>query len=92
MQSCGKQEPVIRPSTGPMRCGAGPLTMPPADDTAERRMSAHTPEIGPHTTISGRPVQQSYGPADLGEFDAETYPEKLEEWGRATLAAWMAAR
>ena len=30
--------------------------------------------------------------ADLGGFDAETYPEKLEEWGRATLAAWMAAR
>ena len=29
--------------------------------------------------------------ADLGEFDAETYPEKLEEWGRATLALWMSA-
>jgi hypothetical protein len=25
--------------------------------------------------------------AELGEFDSE----KLEEWGRATLAAWMAA-
>jgi len=30
--------------------------------------------------------------ADLGDFDADTYVEKLEEWGRATLAAWMAAR
>lgn len=30
--------------------------------------------------------------ADLGEFDAETYVAKLEEWGRATLAAWMAAK
>ncbi len=30
--------------------------------------------------------------ADLGGFDAETYPRKLEEWGRATLAAWMVAR
>jgi len=30
--------------------------------------------------------------ADFGEFDAETYVAKLEEWGRATLAAWMAAR
>jgi hypothetical protein len=29
--------------------------------------------------------------ADLGGFDAETYPEKLEEWGRATLAVWMAS-
>jgi hypothetical protein len=29
--------------------------------------------------------------ADLGEFDADTYAHKLEEWGRATLAAWMAA-
>ena len=29
--------------------------------------------------------------ADLDEFDSETYPEKLEDWGRATLAAWMAA-
>ena len=29
--------------------------------------------------------------AELGEFDSERYPEKLEEWGRATLAAWMAA-
>jgi hypothetical protein len=26
--------------------------------------------------------------ADLGEFDADTYVRKLEEWGRATLAAW----
>lgn len=29
--------------------------------------------------------------AELGEFDSETYAKKLEEWGRATLAAWMAA-
>ena len=29
--------------------------------------------------------------ADLGGFDAETYAVKLEEWGRATLSAWMAA-
>lgn len=29
--------------------------------------------------------------ADLGEFDADTYVRKLEDWGRATLAAWMAA-
>jgi hypothetical protein len=28
--------------------------------------------------------------ADLGEFDADTYVRKLEEWGRATLAAWGA--
>jgi hypothetical protein len=27
--------------------------------------------------------------ADLDEFNAETYPRKLEDWGRATLAAWM---
>lgn len=27
--------------------------------------------------------------ADLGNFDAETYIEKLEQWGRATLEAWM---
>ena len=27
--------------------------------------------------------------ADLGGFDAETYPIKLEEWGRATLSEWM---
>jgi hypothetical protein len=27
--------------------------------------------------------------ADLGEFDAETYPERLEEWGGATLAVWI---
>ena len=26
--------------------------------------------------------------ADLGEFDADTYVAKLEEWGRATLAVW----
>jgi methylmalonyl-CoA mutase N-terminal domain/subunit len=43
--------------------------MPTPDDVADRPMSPHTPEIGPHTTISGRPVKQSYGPADLGEFD-----------------------
>jgi hypothetical protein len=30
--------------------------------------------------------------ADLGEFDEESYPQKLEEWGKATLAVWMAAR
>jgi hypothetical protein len=29
--------------------------------------------------------------ADLGEFDADTYVGKLEDWGRATLAAWTAA-
>ena len=29
--------------------------------------------------------------ADLGEFDAETYTARLEDWGRATLAAWTAA-
>jgi hypothetical protein len=28
--------------------------------------------------------------AHLGEFDADSYVHKLEEWGRATLAAWMA--
>lgn len=28
--------------------------------------------------------------AALGEFDAETYVAKLEEWGRATLKTWMA--
>jgi hypothetical protein len=28
--------------------------------------------------------------ADLGEFDADTYVRKLEEWGRATLATWTA--
>ena len=27
--------------------------------------------------------------ADLGEFDADSYVQKLEEWGRATLAAWQ---
>jgi hypothetical protein len=27
--------------------------------------------------------------ADLGEFDADSYVHKLEEWGRATLAAWQ---
>jgi hypothetical protein len=26
--------------------------------------------------------------ADLGEFDADSYVHKLEEWGKATLAAW----
>ena len=26
--------------------------------------------------------------ADLGEFDADTYVRKLEDWGRATLKAW----
>ena len=26
--------------------------------------------------------------ADLGEFDAATYVQKLEDWGRATLSAW----
>ena len=26
---------------------------------------------------------------DLGEFDADSYVHKLEEWGRATLAAWQ---
>jgi hypothetical protein len=30
--------------------------------------------------------------ADLGEFDADTYVEKLEAWGRATLAAWLVKR
>jgi methylmalonyl-CoA mutase, N-terminal domain len=69
MQPCGKQEPVIGPSTGPMRCGVGPLTMPAPDDAATRQMSTHTPEIGKHTTISGRAVKHSYGPADLAEFD-----------------------
>ena len=26
--------------------------------------------------------------ADLGEFDADTYVRKLEDWGRATLKRW----
>ncbi len=30
--------------------------------------------------------------ADLGGFNAESYPEKLEEWGKATLAMWTPAR
>jgi len=30
--------------------------------------------------------------ADLGAFDADSYPLQLERWGRATLAGWMAAR
>ena len=28
--------------------------------------------------------------ADLGEFDADSYVRKLEDWGRATLRAWTA--
>jgi len=28
--------------------------------------------------------------ADLGEFDADSYAHKLEDWGRATLDIWMA--
>jgi hypothetical protein len=30
--------------------------------------------------------------ADLGEFDADTYVRKLEDWGRATLKTWTTAR
>ncbi len=26
--------------------------------------------------------------ADLGDFDADTYVNKLEDWGRATLTVW----
>jgi hypothetical protein len=29
--------------------------------------------------------------ADLGEFDADTYVKKLEDWGRATLKRWTTA-
>jgi hypothetical protein len=29
--------------------------------------------------------------ADLGDFDADTYVHKLEDWGRATLTVWAAA-
>jgi methylmalonyl-CoA mutase N-terminal domain/subunit len=36
------------------------------------RVSTHPGEIGPHTTISGRPVEPSYGPADTAELDYET--------------------
>jgi methylmalonyl-CoA mutase N-terminal domain/subunit len=31
--------------------------------------STHPAEIGPHTTISGRPVKACYGPADLADWD-----------------------
>jgi hypothetical protein len=30
--------------------------------------------------------------AELGDFDAPDYPQRLEAWGRATLSAWMSAR
>jgi len=33
----------------------------------------HPGEIGPHTTMSGRPLQTVYGPQDTAEVDYETY-------------------
>ena len=43
------------------------------------------PAVPPNGTRYGVTI------ADLGEFDADTYVKKLEDWGRATLAAWTAA-
>jgi len=38
-----------------------------------REVSIHPGEIGPHTTISGRPVQDFYTPQDIAELDYETH-------------------
>jgi methylmalonyl-CoA mutase N-terminal domain/subunit len=47
----------------------------PANDNAAARAN----EIGPHTTISGRPLKNVYGPADQPGFD---YDAKLGDPGR----------
>jgi len=57
------------------RCGGGPmLANRPANDKA----AAQSNEIGRHTTISGRPLKNSYGPADQPGFD---YDAKLGDPG-----------
>lgn len=38
-----------------------------------KEMSAHPEQIGPHTTISGRPLQTVYRPEDMAETDYETH-------------------
>lgn len=39
------------------------------DPRTARRASAHPHQIGPHTTISGLPLNLVYGPQDLGDGD-----------------------
>jgi methylmalonyl-CoA mutase N-terminal domain/subunit len=36
-------------------------------------LTAHTSDIGPHTTISGRPLETVYRPEDIVEVDYETH-------------------
>ena len=45
----------------------------------ERHASIHPGDIGPHTTISGRPLDSVYGPADVAEID---YAEHLADPGQ----------
>ncbi|HXD23965.1 MAG TPA: DUF5946 family protein [Gemmatimonadaceae bacterium] len=44
--------------------------------------------VPPLPRVPAAGVKYAVTIADLGEFDADTYVKKLEDWGKATLAAW----
>jgi len=53
-----------------------------------------TPEewgIPPVPPTPGAGAKYAVTIADLEGFDADTYPQKLESWGRATLALWLSS-
>jgi hypothetical protein len=49
-------------------------------------------DVPPLPSVPAAGTRYAMTIADLGDFDADTYVHKLEEWGRATLAVWSAGR
>ena len=58
---------------------------------ALRRMGRQNPNWGVPPLSGHRPASFPVTIADLGSFPADRYPEDLDRWCKATVAAWRAA-
>ncbi len=60
---------------------------------ALRRLGRRNPDWSVPSLPAGRPVPPfAVTIADLGSFEAESYPRQLDEWCKAALAGWNALR